>query len=89
MSTNCYRSQVWGHSPEATAALGGEPVEVPDACLLFDTISRCNHACDPNCHWRYEGARLRDRPQDDTGRLVSLFAVRDIKAGEELTLDYG
>ncbi|MFZ1517386.1 MAG: SET domain-containing protein-lysine N-methyltransferase [Ignavibacteriaceae bacterium] len=37
-----------------------------------------NHSCDYNC----------DIDEDENGELV-LYAVSDIKAGEELTIDYG
>ncbi|MDP2365526.1 MAG: SET domain-containing protein-lysine N-methyltransferase [Ignavibacteria bacterium] len=37
-----------------------------------------NHSCDYNC----------DIDEDENGNLV-LFAVTDISAGEELTIDYG
>ena len=35
-----------------------------------------NHSCDPNCE------------PDEIGGRVVIFAIRDIKAGEELTYDY-
>jgi SET domain-containing protein len=35
-----------------------------------------NHSCDPNCE------------PDEIGGRVFIFAIRDIKAGEELTYDY-
>jgi SET domain-containing protein len=35
-----------------------------------------NHSCDPNCDYRIEGRR------------VLIYALRDIAAGEELSIDY-
>lgn len=42
-----------------------------------------NHSCEPNCelvYWEYE---------DTDERELMLHALRDIKAGEQLTIDYG
>ncbi|MEJ2262789.1 MAG: SET domain-containing protein [Anaerolineales bacterium] len=46
---------------------------------VIDDSPRCymNHCCDPNCIYRMKSIPVKD-----------LFALRDIKAGEELTHDY-
>ena len=38
---------------------------------------RINHSCAPNCE------------SDQDGRRIYIFAVKDIKPGEEITYDYG
>lgn len=42
-------------------------------------ISRLNHSCSPNCEWRYNS---------NIDELPCVYALRDIEAGEELTLSY-
>jgi len=42
----------------------------------FSSASYINHSCDPNCVWKYKTIKIKD-----------LFAMRDIKRGEELTVD--
>ncbi|MFZ2322938.1 MAG: SET domain-containing protein [Ignavibacteriaceae bacterium] len=44
----------------------------------FSIIKYINHSCDYNC----------DVDEDEDGSLI-LIAARDIKDGEELTIDYG
>ncbi|CAI4213465.1 unnamed protein product [Parascedosporium putredinis] len=45
---------------------------------LFPEIARINHDCRPSCHVRYSRHELR----------MEVFAYRDIKAGEELSVAY-
>ncbi|KAL8467061.1 hypothetical protein ACS0TY_035953 [Phlomoides rotata] len=54
--------------------------EVIDACAKGNLGRYINHSCDPNCRtekWMVNGEVC-----------VGLFAIRDIKKGEELTFDY-
>ncbi|CAA0840805.1 Unknown protein [Striga hermonthica] len=54
--------------------------EVIDACAKGNLGRFINHSCDPNCQtekWMVNGEVC-----------VGLFAVRDIKKGEEVTFDY-
>ena len=44
-----------------------------------------NHSCDPNC----EAVIEEDEDGDSRGDKVFVEALRDIKAGEELTYNYG
>ena len=44
-----------------------------------------NHSCDPNC----EAVIEEDEDGDSRGDKVFIEALRDIKAGEELTYNYG
>jgi len=46
---------------------------VPQRETNFVGIAFCNHSCNPNCGWRNKR---------------TVVAMRDIKKGEELTLDY-
>jgi SET domain-containing protein len=48
-----------------------------DGSSQGNTARYINHSCAPNCE-----AEIRD------GKVL-IFAVRDIEAGEELTIDYG
>ncbi len=45
-----------------------------------------NHSCEPNCEFDFFD--LPDAGQTDTRRRVFLIALREIKPGEELTIDY-
>ena len=45
-----------------------------------------NHSCEPNCEFDY--LECSDQPGDEPRMQVLLFALRDIKIGEELTIDY-
>ncbi|XP_031117472.1 histone-lysine N-methyltransferase ASHH2-like isoform X1 [Ipomoea triloba] len=54
--------------------------EVIDACAKGNLGRFINHSCDPNCRtekWMANGEVC-----------IGLFAIRDIKKGEELTFDY-
>ncbi|GLJ25256.1 hypothetical protein SUGI_0483490 [Cryptomeria japonica] len=54
--------------------------EVIDACVKGNLGRFINHSCDPNCRtekWMVNGEVC-----------IGLFAIRDIKKGEELTFDY-
>ena len=48
-----------------------------DGDFKYNTARLINHSCDPNCE--VYGAGLK----------VGVYAIRDIKKGEELTYDYG
>ena len=48
-----------------------------DGDFKFNTARLINHSCDPNCEVY------------GTGLKVWVYAIRDIKKGEELTYDYG
>lgn len=55
-------------------------IEVIDACVKGNLGRFINHSCDPNCYtekWMVNGEVC-----------IGLFAIRDIKKGEELTFDY-
>ncbi|KAJ4368241.1 hypothetical protein N0V83_006597 [Neocucurbitaria cava] len=53
---------------------------VGDAYMcLFPSVSRINHACRPNAHARFIPRTL----------LMEVRAVRDITAGEEISISYG
>jgi uncharacterized protein len=45
-----------------------------------------NHSCDPNCEFDFFD--LPDADGTETRRRVFLLALREIKPGEELTIDY-
>ena len=49
---------------------------VIDGRVGGNEASFINHSCDPNCEARFEGSH------------IWIYAVRDIKAGEELAYDY-
>ena len=46
--------------------------------VAFGEISFCNHSASPNCRLKLDRERL----------CVCLYAARDLKSGEELTIDY-
>ena len=48
-----------------------------DGNMPWNTARLLNHSCEPNCEAWIEGKR------------IFLYAMRDIKLGEELTFDYG
>ncbi len=48
-----------------------------DGDFKFNTARLINHSCDPNCEVA------------GTGLKVWVYAIRDIKKGEELSYDYG
>ena len=48
-----------------------------DGNMPWNTPRLLNHSCEPNCEAWIEGKR------------IFLYALRDIKLGEELTFDYG
>ncbi|ORX41657.1 SET domain-containing protein, partial [Piromyces finnis] len=54
--------------------------KVIDACEKGSIARFANHSCEPNCH--IERWTVNDEVR------VGLFALRDIKAGEELLYDY-
>ncbi|KAK6115600.1 hypothetical protein DH2020_007869 [Rehmannia glutinosa] len=67
-----------GHKHFYFMTLNGS--EVIDACAKGNLGRFINHSCDPNCRtekWMVNGEVC-----------VGLFAVRDIKKGEEVTFDY-
>jgi len=52
------------------------PRTVIDARYGGNASKYINHSCDPNCEARFEGAH------------IWIYAIRDIRAGEELAYDY-
>ena len=48
-----------------------------DGDFKYNTARLINHSCNPNCE------------VSGTGLKVWVYAIRDIKKGEELTYDYG
>lgn len=50
-----------------------------DSKCLFLTLALLNHSCAPNTAWARAG---------DNVRLLELRAIRDIEAGEEITVNY-
>ena len=59
-----------------------------DGSLRSNVARYMNHSCLPNCE-----CELRDLPAPHSSRQaggkVLIFALRDIRKGEELTFDYG
>ncbi|OGG79201.1 hypothetical protein A3A39_04975 [Candidatus Kaiserbacteria bacterium RIFCSPLOWO2_01_FULL_54_13] len=47
-----------------------------------------NHSCEPNCEGEIRGLPA-PRSSRQAGGRVLIYAARDIRLGEELTLDYG
>lgn len=67
-----------GHKHFYFMTLNGS--EIIDACAKGNLGRFINHSCDPNCRtekWMVNGEVC-----------IGLFAIRDIKKGEELTFDY-
>lgn len=67
-----------GHKHFYFMTLNGS--EVIDACIKGNKGRFINHSCDPNCRtekWMVNGEIC-----------IGLFALRDIKKGEEVTFDY-
>ncbi len=57
--------------------------------LLLEPIAPfrfVNHSCEPNCEFNY--LECSDLPDEEPRKRVYLFALRNIKQGEELTIDY-
>ena len=54
------------------------PADGPDIGCMYRHICRLNHSCKPNAYWYYKQAEDK----------LALFACRDIKACEELFVDY-
>ncbi|KAI1767862.1 hypothetical protein GGR53DRAFT_525479 [Hypoxylon sp. FL1150] len=46
---------------------------------FYPTYSRFNHSCDPNIGWSFEG---------EPDYLIRIYAMRDVKAGEQLFISY-
>lgn len=55
-------------------------IEVIDTCVKGNLGRFINHSCDPNCQ--------REKWMVNGEVCIGLFAIRDIKKGEELTFDY-
>ncbi|KAJ4362403.1 hypothetical protein N0V83_010496 [Neocucurbitaria cava] len=53
--------------------------EVPELLAVTPEVARINHACRPNALWRFNDYTLG----------FEVFALKDIKPGEEITLSYG
>ena len=58
---------------------------VVDANIDGNTARWINHSCDPNCEALIDEHDGKNRKKD----RVVIEAIRDIKAGEELTYNYG
>lgn len=52
---------------------------------VYIFCSRLNHCCDPNCTWKISRTPDSNDPRD---RTIRVTAIKDIKAGEELTITY-
>lgn len=50
------------------------------AFVVFGMIELVNHSRDPNCDRRWT--------MTEAGEVVTLYAIRPIPAGEQLTMDY-
>jgi uncharacterized protein len=68
------------YSSEYCFNLGNDSCLEPTAPFRF-----VNHSCDPNCEFTWIDVVGRD---NTTCRRLFLFALFDIKPGEELTIDY-
>ena len=58
---------------------------VLDANINGNDARWINHSCDPNC----ESSHIEDPGGDPTKDRIVIEAARDIKAGEELSYNYG
>ncbi|MFM6989458.1 MAG: SET domain-containing protein [Arenimonas sp.] len=58
---------------------------VLDANIGGNDARWINHSCDPNC----ESSHIEDPGGDPTKDRIVIEAARDIKAGEELSYNYG
>lgn len=58
---------------------------VLDANINGNDARWINHSCDPNC----ESSQVEDPGGDPTKDRIVIEAARDIKAGEELSYNYG
>ena len=76
--------------PFPTDALKGTPIEHHSFdyeqdnqdCIVLGVQQFINHADAPNCSCEWEVV-------DGGQRVHKVYTVRDIKAGEELSIDYG
>jgi SET domain-containing protein len=57
---------------------------VVDAAVGGNAARFINHSCDPNC----EAVGVEEDDSDPTKERIVIQAMRDIRAGEELTYDY-
>jgi SET domain-containing protein len=55
-----------------------------DAMFYGNEARFINHSCDPNV----QSFNLSGKTESETFNNIGLFAIRDIKVGEELNLDY-
>ncbi|CAI6341393.1 unnamed protein product [Periconia digitata] len=60
-------------------AMNAEAWEGSGHLIVVPEAARINHACRPNAYYRF----------DDTALNLDVFAMTNIKAGEELTFSYG
>ncbi len=80
---------------EITGELIDEPGYGSDYCMDLEDGRQLepeapfrflNHSCEPNCEFDFFD--LADQADSQVRRRVFLIALRDIRAGEELTIDY-
>jgi hypothetical protein len=68
-----------GPAPTPTSGFGFSAGYVQCSMVMFDVIGACNHSCDPNA----EVSSISD------DGAVTLYSLRPIQAGEEITICYG
>lgn len=81
--------------------IAGEVIDDPDYtsdyCIeLNETLSLepvapfrfLNHSCEPNCEFDFESLEELPNGRPPTIPVVFVYAIRNIEAGEQLTIDY-
>ena len=74
-----YNAVTRNSRPATTSGIGGSSGFVQCSMVMFDAISACNHSCDPNA----EVSQVSDEGE------VTLYSLRTIEPGEEITICYG
>jgi len=74
-----YNAVTRNSRPATTSGIGGSSGFVQCSMVMFDAISACNHSCDPNA----EVSQVSDEGE------VTLYSLRAIDPGEEITICYG
>ena len=74
-----YNAVTRNSRPAMTSGIGGSSGFVQCSMVMFDAISACNHSCDPNA----EVSQVSDEGE------VTLYSLRTIEPGEEITICYG